>query len=120
MVQGGLLDEESALPPIAHEDTSKTGILHQDGVISLARGAPGTGSAAAFFICVGDQPALDFGGLRNSDAQGFAAFGRVVKGMEIVQKIHIMRSDKQVDSDYVQGQILPEPVKILKAYRYHQ
>jgi peptidyl-prolyl cis-trans isomerase A (cyclophilin A) len=119
-VQGGLLSEEGALPPIAHEDTSKTGILHKDGVVSLARGAPGTGSAAAFFICIGDQPSLDYGGLRNKDAQGFAAFGRVVKGMDVVRKIHVMRSDKPVESDYVRGQILPEPVKILKAYRNTQ
>ena len=58
VIQGGLQDESRALPRVAHETTRDTGITHLDGTISLARGAPGTGSGAAFFICVGDQPAL--------------------------------------------------------------
>jgi peptidyl-prolyl cis-trans isomerase A (cyclophilin A) len=117
VIQGGLLDESRALPPVAHETTRDTGITHRDGTISLARGAPGTGSAAAFFICVGDQPALDYGGTRNPDRQGFAAFGRVVRGMEVVRKIHAMAADGAPDSEYTKGQILAEPVVIRRAYR---
>ena len=74
------------LPPIAHEPTSMTGLRHLDGTISMARLAPGTASAA-FFICIGDQPSLDFGGARNPDGQGFAAFGQVVDGMDVLHRI---------------------------------
>lgn len=79
-------DAPPPLPPIAHEPTSVTGLKHQDGTLSMARLAPGTASNA-FFICIGDQPELDFGGRRNPDGQGFAAFGRVVAGMDVVRKI---------------------------------
>jgi peptidyl-prolyl cis-trans isomerase A (cyclophilin A) len=117
VIQGGLLDETKALPPIAHETTRDTGITHVDGTVSLARGAPGTGGGAAFFICVGDQPALDFGAARNPDGQGFAAFGRVVRGMDVVRRIHAMKADAPSPSEYMKGQILSEPVAIRKAYR---
>lgn len=117
VIQGGLLDDNKALSPVAHETTRDTGLKHSDGTISLARGAPGTGSGAAFFICIGDQPALDFGGMRNPDGQGFAAFGRVVRGMDVVRKIHEMRSDGPSESEYMKGQMLPEPVAIRRAYR---
>lgn len=79
-------DAPPPLPPIAHEPTSVTGLKHQDGTLSMARLAPGTASNA-FFICIDDQPELDFGGRRNPDGQGFAAFGRVVDGMDVVRKI---------------------------------
>jgi len=72
--------------PIALERTSVTGLNHQDGTLSMARSGPDT-ATSDFFICIGDQPALDFGGKRNPDGQGFAAFGRVVKGMEVVRRI---------------------------------
>lgn len=117
VIQGGLLDEAKALPPIAHETTRDTGVAHTDGTLSLARGAPGTGGGAAFFICVGRQPALDFGGTRNPDGQGFAAFGRVVRGMDVVRKIQAMPADGPADSEYMRGQILNHPVAIRKAYR---
>jgi peptidyl-prolyl cis-trans isomerase A (cyclophilin A) len=91
--------------------------LHQDGVISLARGAPGTASGAAFFICIGDQPALDFGGQRNTDGQGFATFGRVVKGMDVVHDIHQRDANAPTESEYMRGQLLTEVVKIVKARR---
>lgn len=89
VVQGGLFEDDhpAMLPPIAHENTGQTGILHKDGVISMARYGPGT-ATSEFFICVGDQPALDFGGARNPDGQGFAAFGKVVRGMDVVELIH--------------------------------
>lgn len=117
VVQGGLVDESMALSPVAHETTEETGITHRDGVISLARGKPGTGGGAAFFICIGDQPGLDFGGMRNPDGLGFAAFGRVTRGMDVVRKIHALPSDKPTDEEYVQGQLLTEPVEILSARR---
>jgi peptidyl-prolyl cis-trans isomerase A (cyclophilin A) len=75
------------LPTIAHEPTSVTGLRHRDGTLSMARRAPGT-AGPAFFICIGDQPELDFGGRRNPDGQGFAAFGRVIAGMDVVRAIH--------------------------------
>ncbi|RVT92970.1 peptidylprolyl isomerase [Sphingomonas crocodyli] len=87
VVQGGFRETVKApLPPIIHEPTWKTGLRHRDGTISMARYAPGT-AAGAFFICVGDQPVLDHGGPRNPDGEGFAAFGRVVRGMDIVRSI---------------------------------
>ncbi|MSR06522.1 MAG: peptidylprolyl isomerase [Gemmatimonadetes bacterium] len=72
--------------PIALERTSVTGLLHKDGTVSMARGGPDT-ATSDFFICIGDQPELDFGGKRNADGQGFAAFGRVVRGADVVRKI---------------------------------
>jgi peptidyl-prolyl cis-trans isomerase A (cyclophilin A) len=105
VIQGGLPEdryEKNSLPAIAHETTAKTGVTHKDGVISLARLGPGT-ATSEFFICVGDQPELDFGGKRNPDGQGFAAFGKVVKGMDVVRKIH---------QQPAKGQYLSPPVKI--------
>jgi peptidyl-prolyl cis-trans isomerase A (cyclophilin A) len=91
--------------PIALERTSVTGLRHVDGAVSMARDAPDT-ATADFFICIGDQPELDFGGRRNPDGQGFAVFGRVVAGMDVVRKIHAAPAD---------GQALTPPVAISKA-----
>lgn len=71
---------------IKHETTKITGIRHLDGTISMARDKPGSASFS-YFICINDQPSLDFGGKRNPDGEGFAAFGKVLKGMDIVKKI---------------------------------
>ena len=117
VVQGGLLEESDSLPPVEHETTETTGIRHTDGVVSLARSAPGTGGGAAFFIVIGDQPALDFGGTRNPDGLGFAAFGRVTRGMDVVRTIHALDATGAADSPYVEGQILADPVMILRASR---
>lgn len=89
VIQGGLYEDNHpmVLPAIAHESTEQTGIKHLDGVISMARYTPGT-ATAEFFICVGPQPKLDFGGNRNSDGVGYAAFGKVISGMDIVHLIH--------------------------------
>jgi peptidyl-prolyl cis-trans isomerase A (cyclophilin A) len=93
VIQGGLdADSSKRLPPIAHETNDKTGIKHLDGTISMARSKPGT-ATSEFFICVNDQPELDFGGKRNPDGQGFAAFGKVVKGMDVVRKIQMAPAD---------------------------
>ena len=96
VIQGGLGGDPNTpeLVGIEHESTKLTGLRHLDGTISMARLAPGT-ATSEFFICVGDQPELDFGGKRNPDGQGFAAFGRVVKGMDVVRAIHALPAEKQ-------------------------
>jgi len=111
VIQGGLNRDDSPLPSIAHETTRQTGLRHTDGVISMARDAPGT-AGAEFFICVGDNPALDFGGARNPDGQGFAAFGRVVEGMDVVRKIHRVPTVSSASDPYLKGQMITEPVRI--------
>ncbi len=97
VIQGGLIytHREKILPPIEHETTQKTGVLHLDGSISMARNQPGS-AASEFFICVGDQPELDFDGKRNPDGQGFAAFGKVVAGMDVVKKILQLPTEGQM------------------------
>jgi peptidyl-prolyl cis-trans isomerase A (cyclophilin A) len=104
VIQGGLYDDKliEKHPPIIHETTQQTGLKHTNGALSMARNEPGTASTE-FFICVGDQPSLDFGGMRNADGQGFAVFGRVISGMEVVRKIQQMKDTSQY---------LVEPVKI--------
>ena len=116
VIQGGLGDAPSPFEPIAHETTRETGLAHVDGTLSMARAAVGTASTE-FFICIGDQPALDFGGGRNADGQGFAAFGRVVGGMQVVHAIHASPADAPTDSEYVKGQIIEEPVRIVSVRR---
>jgi peptidyl-prolyl cis-trans isomerase A (cyclophilin A) len=105
VVQGGLYDENhpNLLPPIAHETTAQTGIRHKNGTLSMARWGPCT-ATCEFSICVGAQPELDFAGKRNPDGQGFAAFGRVTSGMDVVRKIHRQPAD---------GQNLNPQIKIL-------
>ena len=93
------------LEAIPLERTSVTGLRHVDGAVSMARDGPDT-ATSDFFICIGDQPELDFGGHRNPDGQGFAAFGRVVAGMDVVRRIHDAPAD---------GQSLTPPVTIRKA-----
>ena len=90
VIQWGLgpeREDKPPFPPIAHEDTRMTGLKHVNGTISMARREPGT-ATSEFFICIGDQPELDFGGHRNPDGQGFAAFGQVVEGMDVVMAIY--------------------------------
>lgn len=96
VVQGGMNPERRAdrFPPIALERTSVTGIRHVAGAISMARGAPDSASSD-FFICLDDTPALDFGGMRNPDGQGFAAFGRVVRGLDVVRRIQTAPANAQ-------------------------
>ena len=94
-------------PPIAHETTRQTGLRHRDGTVSMARSTPGSASAE-FFVCIGDQPALDFGGGRNPDGQGFAAFGQVVDGMDVVRRLHAQAKPEQ---------FLKEPIAVLRVRR---
>ncbi len=97
VIQGGLYDDDlvATYSTIEHENTKSTGIKHTNGVLSMARNEPGTASTE-FFICIGDQPSLDFGGDRNPDKQGFAAFGQVAKGMEVVSAIQGLPENGQV------------------------
>jgi len=98
LIQGGIWKTKNKiaarLPGIPHETTQQTGILHTDGVISLARQEPGT-AGAEFFICIGKQPGLDYGGENIADKQGYATFGKVVKGMDIIRKIYRQKEDDQ-------------------------
>lgn len=91
--------------PVALERTNVTGLRHVDGTISMARAAPDS-ATSDFFICIGDQPELDYGGRRNPDGQGFAAFGRVIEGLRVVRAI------QQANAA---GQRLTPPVAILRA-----
>jgi peptidyl-prolyl cis-trans isomerase A (cyclophilin A) len=86
--------ENNSFPPIALERTNVTGIRHVDGAISMARSEPNS-ATSSFFICIGDQPELDFGGKRNQDGQGFAAFGRVTQGMNVVREIQMSPAEGQ-------------------------
>ncbi|MEQ1936503.1 MAG: peptidylprolyl isomerase, partial [Fimbriimonadaceae bacterium] len=86
--------EKADLPAIKIERTRDTGLKHLDGTISMARSEPDT-ATSDFFICIGAQPELDFAGKRNPDGQGFAAFGQVIKGMEIVKKIQAQPAKEQ-------------------------
>jgi peptidyl-prolyl cis-trans isomerase A (cyclophilin A) len=109
VIQAGANPEKmkDEFKPIKLERTKDTGLKHKDGTISMARDGPDT-ATSDFFICIGDQAELDFGGKRNPDGQGFAAFGRVVKGMDVVKKIQKSAAD---------GQTLKPPVKIMKVSR---
>jgi peptidyl-prolyl cis-trans isomerase A (cyclophilin A) len=93
--------------PIVHEATSDTRLTHADGVVSMARAQVNT-ARDQFFICIGDQKELDAGGKRNADGQGFAAFGRVISGMDIVRKIQASPAS---------GQTLTPPIGILRIRR---
>lgn len=111
VIQAGFFEdsliEKYQFTPIIHETTSQTGILHKNGTISMARAEVGTASSE-FFICIGEQPELDFGGKRNPDGQGFAAFGKVVEGMDVVKTIHALPNYEQY---------IVNPVKIIKVSR---
>ena len=111
VIQGGIGQVQKPFPMIRHESTKDTGLSHLDGTISMSRGAIDT-ATSDFFICIGDQIALDYGGIRNKDGQGFSVFGRVVSGIDVVKKIHAMPSNKNADNDYVKGQMLDNPVII--------
>jgi peptidyl-prolyl cis-trans isomerase A (cyclophilin A) len=111
VIQGGanpMRDPSLRFPPIELERTSVTGLRHKDGTLSMARAANPNSASSDFFICIGDQPSLDFGGHRNLDGQGFAAFGQVVGGMEVVRGIQ---------ASPVTNQALTPPITIKKITR---
>lgn len=109
VIQGGVNPkfENDDYPPIKLERTSVTGLKHLDGTISMARNTADS-ATSDFFICIGPQPELDFGGKRNPDGQGFAAFGQVRKGMDVVRKIQRSKAD---------GQTLKPPIVIVSITR---
>lgn len=123
VVQGGLLGEtlrrgESSppgggpIPPIAHETTDTTGILNQRGTIAYARLEPGTADSE-FFFNVAENPALDTGNpTRQPDGQGYATFGRVVRGMEVLEEIQGLPTLTEAGSEVTRGQMLEQPVVI--------
>jgi peptidyl-prolyl cis-trans isomerase A (cyclophilin A) len=113
LVEGGLVGHpERLLPPIAHESTAQTGLSHVDGTISIARNAPGT-AQADFFICLGQQSYLD----ATPDQAGFAAFGQVTEGLDLVRKILVMPVDPTKGEGSMKGEMLVTPVPILTARR---
>lgn len=94
VIQGGDLPEDQQFAPISIETTDKTGISHQNGTLSMARDQPNS-ATSSFFICINNQPELDFAGKRNPDGQGFAAFGKVTEGMEVVKRIQAQKGKDQ-------------------------
>ena len=110
VIQASRARGRQGFPAIALERTSETKLSHKDGVVSMARSAQADSAGSDFFICIGDQPSLDFAGKRNPDGQGFAAFGRVVKGMDVVKAI-------QASQVRAGSQNLEPPIAILKAAR---
>ena len=120
VIQGGLARKEEAVSfdPIVLERTSETGLKHRHGTLSMARSEPDSGTTE-FFICINDQPSLDYGGKRNPDGQGFAAFGRVIDGMDNVLRIQEMEtiSSDPDKLEYTSGQSLVEPVLFISFER---
>ncbi|WP_411031346.1 peptidylprolyl isomerase [Spongiimicrobium sp. 3-5] len=106
VIQGDFTGRQYYFPVIAHETTLETGLTHKDGTVSMGRFDVGT-TAAEFFICINDQPELNYGGKRNPDGQGFAAFGQVIDGMDVVRKIQAGETDSQM---------LKEKIKIKGIY----
>ena len=102
VIQGGLgIDKHPLeLKAITHENTDQTNILHKNGTISMARLEPGSASSE-IFICINDQPELDHDGNRNPDGKGFAAFGKVISGMEVVRAIHSLPNENQLIKNVV-------------------
>jgi peptidyl-prolyl cis-trans isomerase A (cyclophilin A) len=109
VIQGGPSPQRqgSGFPAIELERTNVTGLHHRDGTLSMARAGPNT-ATSDFFICLGDQPSLDFGGKRNADGQGFAAFGQVTSGMDVARAIQ---------ASPAQGQQLAPPIAIRRIRR---
>jgi peptidyl-prolyl cis-trans isomerase A (cyclophilin A) len=115
LIEGGL-QGVGVLKPVPHESTTLTGLKHVDGTISLARAAPGTGTSD-FFICVGPAASLDANPGATGDNAGFAAFGQVSEGIEVVRQILAMPTPGKAINPVMQGEILDPPLAILKARR---
>ena len=115
LIEGGLRGRK-AFKPIAHESTAKTGLTHKDGTISMARLAPGT-ATADFFIVIGDHPGFDADPAAEGDNQGFAAFGRVVEGMDVVKAIFAQPVSPTAGVGAMKGQMMSPPVPIVSVRR---
>ena len=117
LVQGGVhFDPRRMFPPIAHEPTSKTGVLHVDGAISMGRNAPGT-AAGDFFITIGDMPYMNADPSAPGDNVGYAAFGHVVEGMDVLKRILAAPRSPTLGTGIMKGQMLAQPVKIISVRR---
>jgi peptidyl-prolyl cis-trans isomerase A (cyclophilin A) len=113
VIQGGLQnDPKKVLPPIAHESTTKTGLKHTEGTISMGRHAPGS-AQADWFICIGDQPYLD----ATAKDPGFAAFGRIVEGLPVAKQILGLPVDPKAGIGAMKGEMLLKPVRITSIRR---
>lgn len=112
LIQGGITtDARKLYPPIAHEPTTKTGLHNVTGAISMANAGPGT-ARSDFFILLSDMPGLDAGG-PGGDANGFAVFGHVVEGMDVVKKISDAAVSPTKGEGAMKGQMLDPPVKMV-------
>ena len=117
LVQGGVQnDPKRVLKPIAHEPTTKTGLSHVNGALSMGRTAPGT-ATSDFFICVGDMPYMDADPKQPGDNLGFAVFGKVIEGMDTVRTILAEPTSPTAGEGVMKGEILAKPVKIVTARR---
>jgi len=119
LIQAGTQhDPERVLPPIAHEPTSETGVLHTAGALSMARNAPGT-ATGDFSILLQEQPGMDADPTSDDPElrAGYTAFGHVVEGMDVVRAIHAAPTDPDKGEGWMKGQMLAEPVKIIDARR---
>jgi peptidyl-prolyl cis-trans isomerase A (cyclophilin A) len=117
VIQAGVNPDRAneGFPPIPLERTSVTGLKHVNGAVSMARGQPDS-ATSGWFICINDQPSLDLGGMRNRDGQGFATFGRVVSGMNVVRNIQMAPSSTNRETN-TEAQKLTPPIKITKVSR---
>ena len=117
LIQGGISgNPKRALAPVAHESTAKTGLTHDDGAISMARSTPGS-ATGDFFITIGPMTGLDADPSASGDNQGFAVFGRVVEGMDLVHRIQQLPTSPTLGAGVMKGQMLADPVKILTVRR---
>jgi peptidyl-prolyl cis-trans isomerase A (cyclophilin A) len=117
LIEGGLRAAPSKLfKPIAHESTAVTGLTHKDGTVSMARREPGT-ATAEFFILLGDQPGFDADPSGQGDKDGFAAFGQVVSGMDVVHAIFEQKVSATAGVGGMKGEMLSPPVPILSVRR---
>jgi len=117
LLQGGTRnDPKRTLPPIKHEPTTLTHLSHLDGAISMARNAPGT-AAGDFFIVIGDIPSMDANPTKPGDNLGFAVFGHVAEGMDLVRRILVADISPTAGGTAMKGEILAKPVRILSAKR---
>ena len=117
LIQGGVQNDPArVLKPIAHEPTTKTGLSHTDGVISMGRTNPGT-ATSDFFIVLGDMTYMDADPKQPGDNLGFAAFGRVVEGMDTARKILAEPTSQTAGVGVMKGEMLAKPVKIISARR---
>ena len=116
LIEGGIDDSRKLFPPIAHESTTQTGLLHLDGTLSMAREGPGT-AVSDFFVCAGAATYLDANPQAAGDNLGYAAFGQVITGMEIVRIIMNLPTGGVARTPSMQGQILDPPVRIISMKR---